>query len=85
MRPGFLKLGIRAMGQRSHPAFKVIVNGMMTETTAETLQALLDEQGYGEERVATARNGAFVPRRVRDETSLKPGDSIEVVSARQGG
>lgn len=58
---------------------------MMTETTAQTLQALLAEQGYGGTRVATAKNGTFVPTRQREETALQPGDSIEVVSARQGG
>lgn len=73
------------MGQTTHSAFKIIVNGMVTETTAASLQALLDEQGYGGSRVATARNGTFVPKSVRDETSLQPGDSIEVVTARQGG
>ncbi len=73
------------MGQSTLPTFKIVVNGMVTETTAETLQALLAEQGYGNTRVATARNGTFVPLRVREETTLQPGDSIEVVSARQGG
>jgi len=73
------------MSQSSHPTIEIIVNGMMTETTAETLHALLAEQGYGTTRVATAKNGTFVPSRVRQETSLKAGDSIEVVSARQGG
>ena len=80
-----MRLAYHDMGQSTHPAFKIIVNGMVTETTADTLQALLDEQGYGGTRVATARNGTFVPTRVREETALKPGDSIEVVSARQGG
>ena len=73
------------MGTKSHPAIKIMVNGMVTETTAVSLQALVDEQGYGGVRVATARNGTFVPLRVRKETTLKAGDSIEVVSARQGG
>lgn len=73
------------MGQRTQQVFKIIINGMVTETNAHTLQALLDEHGYGGTRVATARNGTFVPSRVREETTLKPGDSIEVVSARQGG
>lgn len=73
------------MGQVSHPAFKIIINGMVTETSAETLDDLLDEQGYGGSRVATAKNGEFVPTRIRKDTQLQPGDSIEVVSARQGG
>lgn len=73
------------MGQSTQDTFKVTVNGMMTETTAKTLHALLDEQGYGETRVATARNGTFVPASGREKTALEPGDSIEVVTARQGG
>lgn len=73
------------MGQSTPLGYKIIVNGMVTETTADTLQALLAEQGYGNTRVATARNGTFVPLSAREQTTLKPGDSIEVVSARQGG
>lgn len=73
------------MAYSTHPVLEITVNGRLTETTADTLQALLAEQGYGDTRVATARNGNFVPSTVRGETQLKPGDSIEVVSARQGG
>ena len=73
------------MDSNTHPILEITVNGQPTETNAETLQALLAEQGYGDTRVATARNGAFVPSAARGKTQLKPGDSIEVVSARQGG
>jgi sulfur carrier protein len=35
--------------------------------------------------VATARNGAFVPKAERKATLLEEGDAIEVLSPRQGG
>ena len=35
--------------------------------------------------VATALNGAFVPKRLRAETPLREGDRIEIVAPRQGG
>ncbi|MEE8099661.1 MAG: MoaD/ThiS family protein [Hyphomicrobium sp.] len=35
--------------------------------------------------MATARNGDFVPARVRGATQLAPGDRIEIVSPRHGG
>jgi len=73
------------MGHSTHPTFEITVNGQVTETTANTLQALLAEQGYGDTRVATAKNGAFVPASAREQTLVKRGDRIEVVSARQGG
>ncbi|HWK34102.1 MAG TPA: sulfur carrier protein ThiS, partial [Hyphomicrobium sp.] len=36
-------------------------------------------------RVATARNGDFVPERERATTELRPGDRIEILSPRRGG
>ena len=64
---------------------KIVLNGQPVATDAATLAALLDEQGYAGQKVATARNGAFVPDRRRAIEPLAPGDQIEVVSARQGG
>lgn len=52
---------------------------------AETLAAALDELGYGDARVATALNEAFVPAAARAATPLSPGDRVEIVSPRQGG
>ena len=63
----------------------VLVNGKLTETGARSLAELLAQLGYAEEAVATALNGAFVPRRARGGTPLGPGDSIEIVAPRQGG
>jgi sulfur carrier protein len=67
------------------PKIELIVNGRKSETRAQTLAALLDEQELSDAKVATALNGHFVPAAKRDTTSLKAGDSVEIVSARQGG
>jgi sulfur carrier protein len=64
---------------------RLTVNGAPVDAHASTLLALLDDLGYGEARVATARNGDFVPERARAATRLEPGDRIEIVAPRQGG
>jgi sulfur carrier protein len=64
---------------------EVVVNGERARTRCKTLAELLVELGYGDAKVATARNGDFVPRRKRDTIVLSGGDSIEIVSPRQGG
>ena len=63
---------------------KISVNGTQTEVRAETLAAVIEELGYGEARVATAVNEAFVPVTARD-VALSPGDRVEIVAPRQGG
>lgn len=63
----------------------LMVNGERRSSSAVTLADLLAEAGYGEAKVATARNGDFVPERKRASTPLADGDNIEVVSPRQGG
>ena len=63
---------------------KISVNGSETEVRAETLAAVIEELGYGEARVATAVNEAFVPATARDVV-LSPGDRVEIVAPRQGG
>ncbi len=35
--------------------------------------------------IAVALNGAIVPRAAWPQTRLRPGDSVEIVRARQGG
>jgi sulfur carrier protein len=64
---------------------KILVNGEATVTHASTLAELLIELGYGEREVATALNGAFVPRAVRAAARLAPQDAVEIVAPRQGG
>ncbi|MEQ8652213.1 MAG: sulfur carrier protein ThiS [Kiloniellales bacterium] len=61
------------------------VNGRPLETDAPSLEALLAELGYADRKVATAVNGTFVRATLRAETSLAPGDQIDVVVPMQGG
>lgn len=63
----------------------LVVNGQAKVSRAATLAALIAELGYGDAKIATARNGEFVPRAARNSTRLAPGDKIEIVSPRQGG
>jgi len=63
----------------------LIVNGEPVTAAASTLSALLDELGFSGARIATARNGDFVPERLREATPVEPGDRIEIVSPRHGG
>jgi sulfur carrier protein len=61
------------------------VNGEALVTHAQTLADLIATEDFGETRVATAVNGAFVPVRARGDRQLESGDRIEILSARQGG
>ncbi len=54
-------------------------------TDGLTLAALLKAQGVQPEGVATAVNGAFVPRNQREATVLKPGDTVLTFQAIVGG
>lgn len=64
---------------------EVIVNGERQALAAATLSAAVDELGFGTAKVATALNGDFVPAARRTFVTLRPGDRIEIVTARQGG
>jgi sulfur carrier protein len=63
------------------------VNGETETLAAATLAALLMEKAVDTEQkgIAVALNGAVVPRAAWPATALKPGDSVEIVRARQGG
>jgi sulfur carrier protein len=63
------------------------INGESEPLGAATLEALLAEKAVdtGQRGIAVALNGAVVPRTAWRETRLKPGDSIEIVRAKQGG
>jgi sulfur carrier protein len=63
----------------------VVVNGDRIATRAGTLAELLAELGLVNGRVATARNGDFVPERARRTTRIERDDRIEIVSPRHGG
>jgi sulfur carrier protein len=64
---------------------RFIVNGEPREVAAATLAEALAALDYEDAVVATALNGAFVPKRLRAATALQNGDRIEIVAPRQGG
>ena len=45
----------------------------------------MDELGYKGKKLATALNGEFISVQSRDNTNLKEGDKLEVLSPQQGG
>ena len=63
----------------------IIVNGKNRNIINVNLTLALDELGYKEIKLATALNGGFVSVQARDNTSLKEGDKLEVLSPQQGG
>ncbi|NBU13655.1 MAG: sulfur carrier protein ThiS [Alphaproteobacteria bacterium] len=63
----------------------IIVNGETMETKSQTVAELLDELGYEDMPVATARNMTVVRKRERAETKLNYGDRIEILVPMQGG
>ncbi len=64
---------------------RITVNGEARMTEAKSLEELCHELGFSEVKIATARNGDFVPARAREAVALADGDAIEVLSPRQGG
>ena len=63
------------------------MNGESEPLETATLEALLAEKAVdtGQRGIAVALNGAVVPRSAWAATALHPGDSVEIVRARQGG
>ncbi|MFQ3184520.1 MAG: sulfur carrier protein [Alteromonas macleodii] len=61
------------------------LNGETIDAVACSLADLLESQGFGEAKIATAVNGCFVPSTVRADHSLTDGDMIEVLAPMQGG
>ncbi|MCC5992857.1 MAG: sulfur carrier protein ThiS [Rhodobacteraceae bacterium] len=64
---------------------KIETNGEPREVTGPTLADVLVELGWSDARVATAVNGAFVPKAARADTALQDGDRLEVLAPMQGG
>lgn len=73
------------MAVKTQESLAIHVNGEPVATRAATLNELVVELGLAGGRIATARNGDFVPERVRAGTRLAPGDRIEILSPRHGG
>jgi sulfur carrier protein len=66
---------------------RIRVNGETRPLLHRDLMGLLEEMGYSRESrgVAVAVNDEVVPRARWKEHRLAPGDSVEIVSAVQGG
>ncbi|KAI95160.1 hypothetical protein T281_06975 [Rhodomicrobium udaipurense JA643] len=64
---------------------KIMVNGEALATDATTLDSLCRELGFADAKIATALNGAFVPKTERITAELTDGDTVEILSPRQGG
>ncbi|MGG7567967.1 sulfur carrier protein ThiS [Rhodovulum sp. DZ06] len=64
---------------------RILLNGDPLETEAATVGALLEAEGLGGAKVATALNEEFIPAAQRAETALKDGDRLEVLAPMQGG
>jgi sulfur carrier protein len=64
---------------------RIQVNGRPREVSATTLDALLRELGYEDQKVGTALNQEFVRDRDREKTPVREGDAVEIVTPRQGG
>lgn len=69
---------------------KLFVNGEPRESEAETVEALFaleaEESGLeGPQGIAIALNGRVLRRKDWADTTITPGDRIEIVRAMQGG
>jgi sulfur carrier protein len=73
--------------QKATQAATIRVNGEAEPLAAATLAALIEAKAIdtGQRGIAVALNGAVVPRAAWPQTALHPGDSVEIVRARQGG
>jgi sulfur carrier protein len=75
------------LGKKPMADALIEVNGTREPLAAATLEALLAEKAIdtAQRGIAVALNGAVVPRAAWPATPLRPGDSVEIVRARQGG
>ena len=64
----------------------IIVNGSEQKLEKEmSLAEILKALDYPSESVAAALNGEFVPRSEFDQTTVRDGDTLELVAPMQGG
>jgi sulfur carrier protein len=68
-------------------ASQIRVNGQDELLDVATLAALLQEKAVdtGKRGISVAVNGAIVPRAAWAQTTLRAGDTIEIVRVLQGG
>ena len=74
-------------GSMAEGSNRIRVNGAEEPLGVATLGDLLQDKDIdpGKRGIAVAVNGSVVPRAAWPQTRLRPGDSIEIVRARQGG
>lgn len=64
----------------------ITINGEQKELSQDmVLQLLLEQEGYDVRRIAVEINGEIVSKTLFNDTIVKSGDSIEVVSFVGGG
>ena len=63
----------------------LMVNGECQEVAATTVKALLGELDYEGDFLVVAVNHDVVKRTRWDETPLRDGDRVEILTPRQGG
>ena len=65
---------------------QIIVNGEAIECVEQaSIEHLVQELGYGQRRIAIEHNGEIVAREQHEQTTLAPGDRLEIVHAIGGG
>ena len=70
---------------REDQYMKIYLNGQAYDTQSQSLAELLRECQFDVDCVASAVDGAFVPRQRYSETALAAGQKIEVLAPMQGG
>ncbi len=73
------------MPKSGDTVLKILLNGEPFNTDAMTLEQLCKEAGFSDTKIATAVNGNFVPKNMRNNTALSENDKIEILAPRQGG
>lgn len=63
----------------------ITVNGEKLQANEVKLSALLEEKKYKTERIAVEINGDILPKSQYENTILKDGDKVEIVSFVGGG
>lgn len=63
----------------------VKINGEMKDVAGVTVSRFLSTTNYDIKRIAVELNGEIVPKSEYCETTLKDGDSVEIVSFVGGG
>lgn len=63
----------------------VKINGTEYDLSGKTLACYLAASKYDSRRIAVERNGEIVPKSLYEQTVLRDGDSLEVVTFVGGG